>query len=105
VAIGVTNVGIVEINEKYQTAGYRIQKGEEVIFQFGRSSIIVAFEKHGSISMTIFSISVLRIRPPPTDREEKDGVETCTEGDNNERGDDVHHATTARNDRQHSGYI
>jgi len=46
VAIGATNVGTVEINEKCQTAGYQIQKGEEVgLFQFGGSSIIVAFEK------------------------------------------------------------
>ena len=45
----------------------------------------------------------LRIRPSPTDREENDGVEPCTESDNSERGDDVHHATTARNDRQRSG--
>ena len=47
----------------------------------------------------------LRIRPSPTDREENDGVEPCTESDNSERGDDGHHATTARNDRQRSGYI
>ncbi|KAK5042857.1 hypothetical protein LTR84_012441 [Exophiala bonariae] len=46
VAIGATNVGTVDINEKYQTVGYQIQKGEEVgLFQFGGSSIIVAFEK------------------------------------------------------------
>ena len=46
VAIGATNVGTVEISEKCQTAGYQIEKGEEVgLFQFGGSSIIVAFEK------------------------------------------------------------
>ena len=48
---------------------------------------------------------VLRIRPSPTDREENEGVEPCTESDTNERGDDGLHATTARNDRQRSGYI
>ena len=46
VAIGATNVGTVEINEKCQTANSQIEKGEEVgLFQFGGSSIIVAFEK------------------------------------------------------------
>jgi hypothetical protein len=47
----------------------------------------------------------LRIRPSPTDREENNAVELCTESGNSERGDDAHHATTARNDRQLSGYI
>ncbi|KAK5441457.1 hypothetical protein LTS15_011223 [Exophiala xenobiotica] len=45
VAIGATNVGTVEINEKCQKEGSRVEKGEEVgLFQFGGSSIIVAFE-------------------------------------------------------------
>jgi phosphatidylserine decarboxylase len=46
VAIGATNVGTVEINEKCQMASCQIEKGDEVgLFQFGGSSIIVAFEK------------------------------------------------------------
>jgi len=46
VAIGATNVGSVQIHEKCQTPGSRIEKGDEVgLFQFGGSSIIVAFEK------------------------------------------------------------
>lgn len=50
-------------------------------------------------------VPALRIRPSPTDREENDGVEPCTESDNSERDDDVHRATTARKDRQPSGCI
>ncbi|PQE10553.1 phosphatidylserine decarboxylase protein [Rutstroemia sp. NJR-2017a BVV2] len=46
VAIGATDVGTVEINEKFRKPGSKIVKGEEVgLFQFGGSSIIVAFEK------------------------------------------------------------
>ena len=46
VAVGATDVGTVEINEKCQTAGSHMQKGEEIgLFQYGGSSIIVAFEK------------------------------------------------------------
>lgn len=46
VAIGATNVGTVEIQEKCQKAGNTVEKGDEVgLFQFGGSSIIVAFEK------------------------------------------------------------
>ncbi|KAJ4374813.1 hypothetical protein N0V83_001890 [Neocucurbitaria cava] len=46
VAIGATNVGTVEIHEKYRTPGNKIQKGDELgFFQFGGSSIIVAFQK------------------------------------------------------------
>lgn len=46
VAIGATNVGTVEINEEWQKPGNKIYKGDEVgLFQFGGSSIIVAFEK------------------------------------------------------------
>ncbi|KAL2421531.1 Phosphatidylserine decarboxylase proenzyme 3 [Exophiala dermatitidis] len=46
VAIGATNVGTVDINEKCRTVGSKIEKGDEVgLFQFGGSSIIVAFEK------------------------------------------------------------
>ncbi|KAE8154601.1 phosphatidylserine decarboxylase-domain-containing protein [Aspergillus avenaceus] len=45
VAIGATDVGTVEIHD-HVTAGYHIKKGEEVgLFQYGGSSIIVAFEK------------------------------------------------------------
>ncbi|KUM56295.1 hypothetical protein ACN42_g10921 [Penicillium freii] len=50
VAIGATDVGSVRIHDRWQTAGNEIQKGEELgIFQFGGSSIIVAFQS-GRIS-------------------------------------------------------
>lgn len=46
VAIGATDVGTVEINEKRQQVGSKLRKGGEVgLFQFGGSSIIVAFEE------------------------------------------------------------
>ncbi|KAL9126120.1 MAG: hypothetical protein Q9217_004781 [Psora testacea] len=46
VAIGATDVGTVAIHEKWQKAGAKIGKGEELgIFQFGGSSIVVVFEK------------------------------------------------------------
>ncbi|KAL4915652.1 phosphatidylserine decarboxylase-domain-containing protein [Aspergillus aurantiobrunneus] len=46
VAIGASQVGTVEIHEKWQRPGARITKGDELgIFQFGGSSIIVAFQK------------------------------------------------------------
>ncbi|KAF1983303.1 phosphatidylserine decarboxylase [Aulographum hederae CBS 113979] len=46
VAIGATDVGTVEIHEKWRTPGAEIKKGEEIgLFQFGDSSIIVAFQK------------------------------------------------------------
>ncbi|KAL2837023.1 phosphatidylserine decarboxylase-domain-containing protein [Aspergillus pseudodeflectus] len=46
VAIGASQVGTVEINEKWQKPGAEIKKGDELgIFQFGGSSIIVAFQK------------------------------------------------------------
>ncbi|KAI9370611.1 phosphatidylserine decarboxylase-domain-containing protein [Aspergillus egyptiacus] len=46
VAIGASQVGTVEINEKWQKPGAKIKKGDELgIFQFGGSSIIVAFQK------------------------------------------------------------
>jgi phosphatidylserine decarboxylase len=46
VAIGATDVGTVEINERWQKGGSKINKGDEVgLFQFGGSSIIVAFVK------------------------------------------------------------
>ncbi|KAJ9616179.1 phosphatidylserine decarboxylase [Exophiala oligosperma] len=46
VAIGATDVGTVEINQKCRTKGSRLEKGEELgLFQFGGSSIIVAFEE------------------------------------------------------------
>jgi phosphatidylserine decarboxylase len=44
VAIWATDVGTVNIHEKFQQSGHEIEKGEERgIFQFGASSIIVAF--------------------------------------------------------------
>jgi phosphatidylserine decarboxylase len=46
VAIGATNVGTVYFHEKCRTVGSKIEKGDEIgIFQFGGSSIIVAFQK------------------------------------------------------------
>ncbi|KAL7629835.1 hypothetical protein AAE478_001358 [Parahypoxylon ruwenzoriense] len=46
VAIGATDVGTVRINEKFQKAGTKVKKGDEIgYFQFGGSSIIVAFQK------------------------------------------------------------
>jgi len=46
VAIGATNVGTVEIHAPFRKAGTKVNKGDEIgIFQFGGSSIIVAFEK------------------------------------------------------------
>lgn len=41
-----------------------------------------------------------RIRPSPPDREKTDDVEPGIEGDDSERGEDVHHVTTARGDCQ-----
>jgi len=47
VAIGATNVGSVEIHPPFRSAGKDIKKGEEIgLFQFGGSSIIVAFERN-----------------------------------------------------------
>ncbi|EGO03507.1 hypothetical protein SERLA73DRAFT_101693 [Serpula lacrymans var. lacrymans S7.3] len=49
VAIGAEDVGTVKINEKFTQKGAKVRKGDEVgIFEFGGSSIIVAFER-GSI--------------------------------------------------------
>jgi len=46
VAIGATNVGTVDIHEQCRKEGQTINKGDEIgIFQFGGSSILVAFEK------------------------------------------------------------
>jgi len=46
VAIGATDVGSVVIHQKYHQPGQGIKKGDELgIFQFGGSSIVVAFEK------------------------------------------------------------
>ncbi|KAL2821862.1 phosphatidylserine decarboxylase-domain-containing protein [Aspergillus cavernicola] len=46
VAIGASQVGTVQINERWQKLGAEISKGDELgIFQFGGSSIIVAFQK------------------------------------------------------------
>jgi len=45
IRIGATDVGDVEINQRWRTPGGKIQKGDEVgLFQFGGSSIVVAFE-------------------------------------------------------------
>ncbi|EGY20822.1 phosphatidylserine decarboxylase proenzyme [Verticillium dahliae VdLs.17] len=49
VAIGATEVGTVQIHDQWQKHGAKIQKGDELgFFQFGGSSIIVAFQ-HGRI--------------------------------------------------------
>jgi phosphatidylserine decarboxylase len=41
-----TNLGLCSIHEKWQQPGNTIKKGEELgMFQFGGSSIIVAFQK------------------------------------------------------------
>jgi len=46
VAIGATEVGTVEIHDSVRAPGTKIKKGDEIgLFQFGGSSIIVAFEK------------------------------------------------------------
>ncbi|KAH7304681.1 phosphatidylserine decarboxylase-domain-containing protein [Stachybotrys elegans] len=46
VAIGATQVGSVRIHEKFQAIGQEVKKGDELgYFQFGGSSIIVAFEQ------------------------------------------------------------
>ncbi|GAQ10285.1 phosphatidylserine decarboxylase proenzyme 2 [Aspergillus lentulus] len=46
VAIGATDVGTVEFNEEMMTAGHHVKKGDEIgLFQFGGSSILVAFER------------------------------------------------------------
>ncbi|KAH8743434.1 phosphatidylserine decarboxylase proenzyme [Diaporthe sp. PMI_573] len=46
VAIGATNVGSVQIHDRFQKRGEEIKKGEELgYFQYGGSSIIVAFQK------------------------------------------------------------
>jgi len=46
VAIGATEVGTVKIHDQYQKPGTKITKGDELgVFQFGGSSIIVAFQK------------------------------------------------------------
>ncbi|KAK4246735.1 phosphatidylserine decarboxylase proenzyme 2 [Corynascus novoguineensis] len=46
VAIGATDVGSVEIHDRFRKTGAEVKKGEELgIFQYGGSSIIVAFQK------------------------------------------------------------
>jgi phosphatidylserine decarboxylase len=60
VAIGATNVGTVEIHGHIREGNVRIEKGEEIgLFQFGGSSIIVAFEK-GRIEFDEDLLSVSR---------------------------------------------
>ncbi|CAI4214474.1 unnamed protein product [Parascedosporium putredinis] len=47
VAIGATDVGTVQIHDRWQRPGAKISKGEELgKFQFGGSSIIVAFDQN-----------------------------------------------------------
>lgn len=47
VAIGAKEVGTVKIHEHFQKPGTQVQKGDEIgMFEFGGSSIIVAFEKN-----------------------------------------------------------
>ncbi|KIE00290.1 phosphatidylserine decarboxylase proenzyme, partial [Metarhizium majus ARSEF 297] len=44
-AVGATDVGSVHIHKKYHSAGTKINKGDELgVFEFGGSSIIVAFQ-------------------------------------------------------------
>ncbi|EPQ55345.1 phosphatidylserine decarboxylase [Gloeophyllum trabeum ATCC 11539] len=46
VAIGATDVGTVQLNEYVKTVGHQVKKGDEVgLFEFGGSSIVVAFER------------------------------------------------------------
>ncbi|KAJ5885790.1 phosphatidylserine decarboxylase proenzyme 2 [Penicillium tannophilum] len=46
VAIGATDVGTVEIHDEMRKEGHAVEKGDEIgLFQFGGSSIIVAFEQ------------------------------------------------------------
>jgi len=46
VAIGATDVGTVEIHDEIKQKGHSVEKGDEIgLFQFGGSSIIVAFEQ------------------------------------------------------------
>ncbi|KAJ5946418.1 phosphatidylserine decarboxylase proenzyme 2 [Penicillium verhagenii] len=46
VAIGATDVGTVEIHDEMRKTGHTVEKGDEIgLFQFGGSSIIVAFEQ------------------------------------------------------------
>jgi phosphatidylserine decarboxylase len=60
VAIGATNVGTVEIHERIRNGNVSVQKGEEIgLFQFGGSSIIVAFEQ-GRIEFDEDLLSVSR---------------------------------------------
>jgi len=63
VAIGATNVGTVDIHAPFRKAGTQVKKGDEIgLFQFGGSSIIVAFEK-GRIQFDedLLSVSQRRI--------------------------------------------
>jgi phosphatidylserine decarboxylase len=60
VAIGATNVGTVEIHEHIRKGNVRVEKGEEIgLFQFGGSSIVVAFEQ-GRIQFDEDLLSVSR---------------------------------------------
>ncbi|KAK5992533.1 Phosphatidylserine decarboxylase proenzyme 2 [Cladobotryum mycophilum] len=46
VAIGATDVGSVQIHDHWQEAGSEIKKGDEIgLFQFGGSSVVVAFQR------------------------------------------------------------
>lgn len=45
VAIGAEDVGKIKINDKFQKQGSHVKKGDELgLFEFGGSSIVVAFE-------------------------------------------------------------
>ncbi|EON62738.1 phosphatidylserine decarboxylase [Coniosporium apollinis CBS 100218] len=60
VAIGAVEVGTVKIHDEWQKPGSKITKGDELgIFQFGGSSIIVAFQK-GRIQFDEDLLSVSR---------------------------------------------
>jgi len=63
VAIGATEVGTVEIQESVHNIGTEVKKGDEIgLFQFGGSSIIVAFEKDRiSFDEDLLSMSRRRI--------------------------------------------
>jgi len=63
VAIGATEVGTVEINEPLRKEGTDVKKGDEIgLFQFGGSSIIVAFGKDRiKFDQDLLSVSQRRI--------------------------------------------
>ncbi|KAK8095237.1 phosphatidylserine decarboxylase [Apiospora kogelbergensis] len=64
VAIGATNVGTVRIYDKFQNLKQKVCKGDEIgYFQFGGSSIIVAFQKgRVRFDQDLLDLSRLRIQ-------------------------------------------